>query len=206
MAGSVGIMGGTFNPVHTGHLIIAEQAREQLGFDEVRFMPAAIPPHKQGEEIASGHDRLKMLQLAITDNPAFTVSDHELTRTGVSYTVETLRQLSQSEPNASWTWIIGGDNLPELPTWHDPAGLFQLAEIAVVPRPGYPIDWESLRSRLPAGSVDQMRDRVVDAPLIDIASRTIRQRVRRGRAIRYLVPRAVEEYIHAHRLYRNLSD
>jgi len=200
----LGILGGTFNPIHVGHLIIAEAAREHYGLSKVLFIPSSHPPHKEGQELIDAAHRYQLVSLAVADNPLFEVSDIEMQREGRSYSVETLKALRKGERGPTdYFFIIGSDSVPELKTWKNIEELVKLCTLVVVPRPG----WEIQRMAgqelgLPAWIQEELLRHVVSGPLIAIGSTEIRDRIRRGRSIKYLVPRPVEDYIIAHRLYR----
>lgn len=199
--GSVGIMGGRFDPIHVGHLAIAEEAREALGLERVLFVPAAVPPHKPA--VASADDRLAMTTLAVEGNPAFAVSRIELDRPGPSYTVDTVEALAAGERAAGrepdLTFILSAETLHELPSWHQPDRLFAVARIAVVPREGYAApDRAWIAARFP-GREDRVD--VLSGPRLDVSSTAIRDRVAAGRSLRYLVPPGVARYIADHHLY-----
>ncbi len=195
----LGIYGGTFDPIHIGHLIIAAQIQASLNLDRIVFVPAGVPPHKDPALITPASDRLAMLRLAIPGNPAFTVDTLELDREGRSFTADTLATFREREPDAERWFIIGGDSLADFHTWRSPDTIVSLARLAVARRPGWDIDIGSANRRVPAttGRID-----VVDTPLIDIASNEIRARVRAGRPVRYLIPDSVRDYIADHGLYR----
>jgi nicotinate-nucleotide adenylyltransferase len=196
----VGIFGGTFDPVHLGHLILAEQCREQGRLDQVWFVPAARPPHKQDMELTPFAQRVEMLQLAIAGQPAFRVEELEKDRPGPSFTAVTLEELHLRHPDHQWFLLLGGDSLRDLPGWYQPERIVVLAELLVMPRPGAVVpDVEQLRTMLGAA----VRVQVVDVPLIGIASTDLRERLRNGRSARYLTPRAVEAYIVDKRLYQS---
>jgi len=202
--GSLGILGGTFDPIHHGHLASAEEAREALGLERVLFVPNATPPFKLDGAAASADDRLAMTRLAIAGNTAFEVSTIELERGGVSYTADTVDALAADERavgrEPDLTLILSAETLRDLPGWHEPRRLLAACRIAVVPREGYPApdpDW--LRTQLPG--VEQ-RVAWLDGPRLEISSTAIRERVAAGRSIRYLVPPDVERYIADHQLYR----
>jgi nicotinate-nucleotide adenylyltransferase len=200
----IGVFGGTFDPVHLGHLILAEQCREQGRLDQVLFVPAARPPHKHENDITPFAQRVEMLSLAVSGQPAFAIDELEKERPGPSYTVETLLQIQRRHPEAALFLMIGADSLRDLPLWHRPADIVALATFLVVARPGTNLTaaWEQLLAKVGL-AVDVPRTlQTVEVPLIDIASRNLRQRVRDGRSIRYLVPRAVEAYIEDKNLYR----
>ncbi|HEY8504000.1 MAG TPA: nicotinate-nucleotide adenylyltransferase [Gemmataceae bacterium] len=199
----IGIFGGTFNPVHIAHLILAEQAREAAGLDEVRFIPAPRPPHKEGEDVTPFERRAEMLRLALAGRSDFVVDEIEKERPGPSYTADTLAELHRRHPGNELFLMIGSDCLPDLPGWHEPLRIIDQAALVIVARPGVPL-WThaQLAAALKLDDPARLRMRVVDWPLIDIASRDLRRRVAEGRSIRYMVPRAVEVYIHEKKLYR----
>lgn len=198
----VGVFGGTFDPVHLGHLILAEQCREQGRLDEVWFIPAARPPHKLNHEITTFAQRVEMLALAIAGNPAFKISEVEKDRPGPSFTVHTLTELKQQYPQVEFFLLVGSDSLRDVPKWYASARIAELTSFLVMPRPGHgQVDIETVRAALPAGT--PMRVEVVDSPLIDIASTDLRHRAAQGRSLRYLVPRAVEMYILERKLYQD---
>lgn len=203
----VGILGGTFDPIHYGHLVIAEQVREALELDRVLFVPAGTPPHKQDEEIAAATDRAAMVELAIAGNPAFTICRIELERDGPSYTVDTVGELVDEAARRGvardFFFILSSEALAGLHAWHEPVRLMSLCRLVVVPRPGAPLpDTAWLESHLPAGAGADRVVRVQTVPLAHSAS-DVRNRAAAGRSIRYLVPPAVEAYIHEQRLYRS---
>jgi nicotinate-nucleotide adenylyltransferase len=198
----VGVLGGTFDPVHVGHLILAEQCREQARLDEVRFIPAARPPHKQQDAVTSFEHRVEMLSLAIAGHAAFRIDTLEKDRSGPSYTADTLQDLHARHSDAELYLILGSDCLPDLVHWHEPARIMQLAAFLLVERRGWPI-WQNdqLCAALALAANTDVRQQIVQMPLIEISSRDVRARVAAARSIRYLVPRAVECYIDQHRLY-----
>jgi nicotinate-nucleotide adenylyltransferase len=199
----VGVFGGTFDPVHQGHLILAEQCREQGRLDEVWFVPAPRPPHKEEQTLTRFDQRVEMLALALAGNPAFRVQDLEKEREGPSYTVLTLADLQRRHPGDELFLLIGSDTLADLPAWREPQRLVRHAGLLVTARPGHPIlSAADLARRLDLPADAPLRLEVVQAPLIDISSRDLRQRAAAGRSLRYLVPRAVECYIHDKGLYR----
>ncbi|MCX7623151.1 MAG: nicotinate-nucleotide adenylyltransferase [Thermomicrobium sp.] len=197
--GRLGIFGGTFDPVHHGHLIVAEVMMEELSLDRVLFLPAGQPPHKLGRPITAAFHRLTMLQLAIQGNPRFGLSFVDVERPGPCYTVESLAILQQEYPGDELVFLMGEDSLRDLPTWREPNRIAEQAVLAVALRPNVEVDLEAVFAHVPAA-----RDRVVlvPVPLIQIAASDIRRRVAEGRTIRYQVPQAVEEYIYHHGLYR----
>jgi nicotinate-nucleotide adenylyltransferase len=202
---SLGILGGTFDPIHYGHLLAAEWVSEAFGLDELVFIPAARPPHKDPSGIIDGQHRYRMVQLAIGDNPAFSVSSLELERQGVSYTIDTIRHYLQSDPQLDIRFIMGVDALQLIHTWKDVAQLVGLCKFIVVTRPGYELD----RSDPVFATVpEELWDRVelFSIPQLEISSTEIRRRVAAGQSIRYLLPPAVADYIAKNHLYRNETD
>jgi len=201
---NLGVMGGTFDPVHLGHLAVAEEAREVLDLERILFVPAGLPPHKPAGEVTSIEHRLAMVELAIADNRAFELSRIEVDRPGPSYTVDTLETLAAAGDRV--TVILSAETFAELPTWHEPWRLFEAARVAVAPRWGYPApdpDW--LAATFPG-----REDRVsyLEGPRLGVSSTALRARVAAGRSIRYLVPQPVAAYIAANNLYtarRNAS-
>ena len=181
-----GILGGSFDPIHHGHLILARAALEELGLDRILFIPANRSPHKTDTKPATAHDRLAMVQLAIEGQPGFEASDLELHRPPPSYTVETLRELCARHPDNQFTLLIGADNVARFDTWHKPDEIRRLARLAVLDRAKHdtPHEWPVVRR------------------LVDISSTDIRGRVAAGRSIRYLTPDAVCDYIASEGLYR----
>ena len=197
----LGIYGGTFDPIHFGHLVLAEQCREQCGLDEVWFVPAALPPHKLTNTISSADSRCGMLELAIAGHPAFRVSRIELDRQGPSFTVTTLEHLKAANEARELFLLIGADSLRDLPYWREPARILELATVAAVNRGDRPLP-DTTELRQSVGPIVDERILRVSMPGIDISSTDIRARVREHRSIRYLVPRAVEMYINHHHLYQ----
>jgi nicotinate-nucleotide adenylyltransferase len=202
----IGVFGGTFDPVHLGHLILAEQCREQGRLDQVLFVPSARPPHKRNHAVTPFRQRAEMLQLATAGHPAFRIDELENERPGLSYTVDTLDALKMSHPGADWFLLVGSDTLAELHEWHDPAGIVRRAGLLAAARAGARVmSAEELRASLKLPEGEAVRLEVIVAPLIDIASRDLRRRAAAGRSLRYLVPRAVECYIEEKHLYRGDS-
>jgi len=195
----VGVFGGTFDPVHIGHLVAAEETRVQLSLERVVFVPAGLPPHKLANHISPVAHRLAMVQLAIASNPYFTVSRVDIDRFGPCYTVDTMELLRDEwGPGTELYFIMGSDSLADILTWHKPERLIRLCRLAVVKRPGYDVDIEELDRLLPGIA---SRVRFINSPLIDVASCDIRRRVREGLSIKYQVPEVVEKYIYEHGLY-----
>lgn len=193
-----GLLGGTFDPVHIGHLILAETARDLLALDHVYFVPAADPPHKQGLVTAQVHDRLAMLRLAIDDNPQFSISSVDLDRPGPHYTVDMVQILQRQLAGVELWFLMGLDSLIDLPTWHDPDRLRHLVRLAAATRPGYEVDWTPLEAVMPGLSHEVT---LLPMPGVSIASHNLRQRLQQGRSVRYMVPEAVRQYIRGHELY-----
>ncbi|MBI3538890.1 MAG: nicotinate-nucleotide adenylyltransferase [Candidatus Eisenbacteria bacterium] len=186
----VGLFGGTFDPPHIGHLILAECARDRLGLDEVRFIPVGEPPHKRRRDVTRAADRVAMTRLAVRGVPGFTVSTLETRRRGPSYTVETLRRIAVERPHARLYLLIGADSLDDLARWRDPAEILRRATVVVARRPG---------------AAGRRRDRRIvrlDSPEIAVSSSLVRARVRAGRSVRWMVPEAVRAYIARRGLYR----
>ena len=206
-ASGIGIMGGTFDPIHIGHLAIAEAAREALGLERIVFLPAGVPPHKPASVVASADDRLAMVGLAIAGNPAFEVSRIDVDRAGPSYTADSVALLAAAERaeghEPDLVLIMSAETFAELPGWHEPERLLDRARVAVVPRDGHPVPDPSWIAGHFPGRADRIA--VLDGPRLGVSSTAIRDRVSAGRSIRYLVPEAVERYIADHGLYRSPS-
>jgi nicotinate-nucleotide adenylyltransferase len=199
----VGIFGGTFDPVHLGHLILAEQAREQAGLDAVWFIPAPRPPHKDEAGLTRFEQRVEMLELALAGNPAFRVDELEKERTGPSYTVDTLAELHRRYPDDEFFLLVGSDTIRDLKDWYQPRRVLELAGLVVMARPGHVIPKDAeLRTRVELPEAVPLRLVVAESPQIDISSRDLRRRAAAGRSIRYFLPRAVEIYILDKHLYR----
>lgn len=195
----IGILGGTFDPIHYGHLIIAEAALDQLRLDRIEFLPANDPPHKPGESVSPVSHRAAMVRTAIRSIDYFSLNCLEMQRIGPSYTVDTLELLVGTRPDDTFWFIIGGDSLRDLPTWRSPDRILELASLAVVDRPGAAYDLDELECRLPG-----IRQCVapVEAPLIDLSATELRRRVGLGGSIRFQTPDTVISYIREHALYR----
>lgn len=200
-AARIALFGGTFDPIHLGHLIAAEEAYQQLGVDTVIFVPTGQPWLKQERAITPAHHRLAMLQLATARYAEFEVSDLEVRRPGPTYTVDTLEEVHRLwGPELHCFFILGWDALRDLPRWKEPHRLLQLCTLAVLPRPDGAPAWTELEAALPGLS---QRVHHLSMPMVGISSSDIRRRVAEGRSIRFLVPEAVEGYIREHRLYRS---
>ena len=199
----LGLFGGSFDPVHHGHLLLAECCREQCRLDAVWFLPAAVPPHKQNRELTPAVERIEMLELAIAGNPAFSVCRYETDRGGVHYTVDTLAHFCEEYPSRELFLLLGADMLLDLPHWRDAARVCELAMPVVVHRSGCgPVDFECLRGIASPERIELMRRHQVEMPEIGTSSTELHQRISLGQSIRYRVPRAVEMYIETHGLYR----
>lgn len=196
----IGIMGGTFDPIHMGHLITAEMVRAEAELDEVLFIPSARPPHKDGTRAASIADRFAMTACAIQDNPNFSLSDMELRREGPSYTVDTIAALHDQFDGAALFFITGADAMNDLYRWHEPHRLLRSCQFIVATRQGTPLDETLLAEQFTAE--ERRHIHIIPTPHLEISSTMIRARVRAGKSIRHLVPRAVEEYIVGRGLYR----
>ena len=203
----VGILGGTFDPPHLGHLLIAETARVALDLERVMFLPAGEPWLKSGQRITPAHHRLKMVQLAVADNPGFCVSDCEIRRTGATYTVDTLRELRRNIPaDTELYFIVGSDVLDQFHRWKEPDAILELCRLAVIERPGGPEDGiAALRERfsdaLDAGAVVS-----VAGPRVDFSASELRRVLAAGQSTRYQIPDGVAEYIAGHELYLESSE
>ena len=195
----IGLLGGTFDPPHWGHLWLAELARVQLSLDKVLFLPVGEPVHKIDQQITAVPHRLQMVFLAIQNNPNFVLDTTDCDRSGPHTTVTLLPLLPQAYPDANFWLIIGGDSLRDLPTWSQPEQLIAMCRLAVLPRPGAEIDWESLETAVPGSktAVD-----VLSGPTLSISATAIRNWVRQGHEPNYLLPTAVSDYIQQYRLYR----
>jgi nicotinate-nucleotide adenylyltransferase len=206
VAGTVGVFGGTFDPIHYAHLAVAEEAAEALGLERVLFVPAGRPPHKPDQVITPAAHRLAMVELAIAGNDRFAVDRLELDRDGPSYTVDTLEALGGSRSTVErrpdeLILILSADAFLGLGSWHDPRRIFELARVAVAPREGYP----SAEATFMAERFPDLAHRVVflDGPRMRLSASELRSRAAAGRTLRYLVPDAVAAYIDDHDLYRN---
>lgn len=204
MASGIALFGGTFDPIHHGHLIVARAVLEQLGYERLVLIPSPNPPHKVGRELSDASHRLEMARIAVEGEPRFEVSDCEIRRAGLSYTILTVEAFRQSiGADGPLAWIIGGDSLPELYSWYRISELVDACRIVTAVRPGYEVpDLNPLRRTLSYEQIERLRGDILPTPSIDISSTAIRRRVREGRSIRYLVPDAVRAYIEQHGLYK----
>lgn len=196
----VGILGGTFNPPHVGHLVMAQEAHAQLGLDRVVLMPVHTPPHKELQHDPGPAVRAELCRLAVAGDGRLAVSTREIDRPGPSYTVQTLRAIAAEHPEDTLVFIVGGDMAQSLPTWREPEELLRLATLAVAEREG--VRREDIRARLRPLDPHGERVRFFDMPRLDLSSSDVRRRVAAGRPVRYLVPEAVAEYVDTHGLYR----
>lgn len=199
-------MGGTFDPIHVGHLAVAEEARDALGLERILFVVAGTPPHKAAGAVSPAEDRLAMVELAIAGNPTFEPSRLEIDRPGPSYSADTVVELDRLERAAGrapdLTVIMSAETFHDLPTWHEPETLLDLARVAVVPREGYPAPEPGWLARQLPGGQEETRVDFLEGPRLGLSSTALRDRVATGRSIRYLVPDSVAGYIADHALYR----
>ena len=197
---TIGIFGGTFDPPHLGHLILAAEARAQLGLERLLWVLTPDPPHKQDQSIAQLQHRLEMVKLAIANDPQFEISSVEMTRPGPHYALDTVHILAEQNPEVNLAYLMGGDSLNDLPHWHRPADFVSACHlIGVMRRPGDTVELATLEKSLPGL---RSKVRFVEAPLLNIAAREIRKRIAEGRPFRYFLPERVFEYINEHGLYR----
>jgi nicotinate-nucleotide adenylyltransferase len=195
----VGVLGGTFDPIHIGHLILAEEARDQLKLDRVYFVPAGNPPHKQGRRLAPVAERVQMTELAVAGNDAFRVSRVDADRAGPHYTIDMVQIIQgQLPPGCELFFLMGFDSLTELPTWHEPARLIAACHLVALTRHDIDVDWAKLEAALPG---IRQRVTILDMPELEIASHQLQERIRAGRSIRYLVPEPVRQYITREGIY-----
>jgi nicotinate-nucleotide adenylyltransferase len=196
---TIGIFGGTFDPPHLGHLILAAEARAQLGLERLLWVLTPDPPHKQDQSIAPLQHRLEMVKLAIANDPQFEISSVEMTRPGPHYALDTVHILAEQNPEVNLAYLMGGDSLNDLPHWHRPADFVSACHlIGVMRRPGDTVELAALEKSLPGL---RSKVRFVEAPLLNIAAREIRKRIAEGRPFRYFLPERVYEYIDEHGLY-----
>ena len=198
----VGVLGGTFDPIHIGHLTLAEAVRCKLKLDRVLFVVAGNPYLKKDRKITDAHHRVEMVRSAVEGNPHFELSTVEVERGGPSYSVETVAELKEKHyKNDDIYFILGWDNLLELPRWRDPARLISLCYLAAVPRVGYPMpDLKAMEKKIPGIA---SKTTILDSPLINISATVVRERLSRGLSLKSLIPDAVIDYIKNNNLYRN---
>ncbi len=203
MALRIGLYGGSFDPIHHGHLIVARAVAEQLELDRVIFLPSARPPHKDGDNLAPTAHRAALVKLAIAGEPRFEFSDYDLTRGGPSYTIDTVQHFRKVlGDQVVLHWIIGTDSLAELTTWHRIDALIEACRVVTAARGGVEsVEWDALASALSEKQVADLKAGVLETPVIDISATDIRARIGTGRSIRFLVPGAVRAYIEEHALY-----
>jgi nicotinate-nucleotide adenylyltransferase len=191
----VGIFGGTFDPIHNGHLQVAEDVRKSLKMEKILFVPSYLPPHKMGKKVTEAKLRFEMVSLALEEHPHFKISEFEFQKEGISYTVETLNALKKSNPDAELFLIMGVDQLLEMDSWKEPDKIFQMSSVVVIGRPGYRreeienLDWHS-------------KILWVDVTPVEISSSLIRKKVQQGESVQGLVPKQVEELIIEKGLYK----
>ena len=199
----IGVIGGTFDPIHFGHLAAAEEARVKVELEKVVFVVAGLPPHKLDEEVTPVEHRLAMVELGIQSNPCFEISRVDVDRPGPSYTVDTISILQERlGEETELFFVMGLDSLVELPSWHEPERLVRLCRLIGVSRPGFNVDLAQLEAAVPGLS---SRLEIIDMPEVDISSTDLQRRAREGLPIKYQVPEKVERYIQEHRLYRRQS-
>lgn len=202
MMDRIGIFGGSFNPVHVGHLLLAEHARQEADLNSVLFIPACQPPHKRTDRLLPVHHRLQMLKLAIAENPSFEISTLELDREGPSYTLITVRELKAHYPDKKPVLILGSDSILDLPNWWHAKELVQEIELLGMNRPGHTLEnTEHLADRFGKEITRQLRGCIIEAPLIQISATEIRHRIQQNKSVRYMVPEQVRTYIEQHQLY-----
>ena len=202
-----GIFGGTFDPVHLGHLLLAETCLEQCALDEICCVPALIPPHKQQHTLTSASQRVEMLQLAVSGHRQLTVSTLELDRGGVSYTWETLQAIHEAHPDCELCFLMGADSLHDLPHWREPQRICELALPITVRRVGSAeIDFNPLENIAQPHQIAEMRRCQVEMPLIELSRTNLRQRIAAGQSVRFRLPRAVEKYIETQGLYQDSEE
>lgn len=203
--GRIGIMGGTFNPIHYGHLVTGEEALYQFHLDKIIFMPSGMPPHKADREIISTEERYIMTVIATAANPNFSVSRFEVEREGPSYTIETLKAMRAAYPESEMFFITGADAVLELLTWREPEKLFNYGRFIAATRPGFDIRKVQRVGKFrvaKSGSGEEAEIYVMEIPALSVSSTEIRQRIREGKPVRYLIPDGVLEYIIQRELYR----
>lgn len=199
----VGLYGGSFDPIHVGHLIVARSVAEAIDLSKVIFLPSANPPHKCAEELLDASHRAEMVRRAIEGESLFSLSDHDLDQSGPSYTIDTVTHFASSlGADTALHWIIGADSLAELASWYRVADLVDACRIVTASRPGWEApDLRGLRSQLSEVQIERLQQGIVNTPWIDISATDIRKRIRAGRSIRHLVPDTVLSYIESNKLY-----
>ena len=204
MGTRIGIFGGSFDPIHNGHLLLAELCRESMELDHVRFLIANLSPLKTGSAPAKNKDRTEMIQLAIGGNPKFRIDTREMDRGGISYTIDSVRSIAAESPGSELFLLMGADTLADISKWRDPLELFRLVTPIVISRGGFgEPNWDALKPYVDSIRLNEIIEAKVTAPQIEISSYDLRDRVRRGKSIRYQIPPAVELFIREHQLYCN---
>jgi nicotinate-nucleotide adenylyltransferase len=200
----LGVFGGSFDPVHLGHLLLAELCCESLRLDTVKFVVANVSPLKTGLQLASNRDRIEMLKLAIGGNPRFELDTREIDRGGVSYTIDTIRSIAVEAPGADLYFLMGADVLADLDRWREPREIFRLATPCVIARGGLgEPDWQRLAAYVDPSRLGDIKRSKVIVPQLEISSSEIKSRIRSGRSIRYQTPESVENYIRDQNLYQD---
>ncbi len=200
----IGIFGGSFDPIHNGHLLLAELCRESMELEHVRFLIANLSPLKTGNSPAKNQDRTEMVQLAIGGNPKFRIDTREMDRGGISYTIDSVRSIAAESPGSELFLLMGADTLADISKWRDPLELFRLVTPIVISRGGVgEPNWDALKPYVDSIRLNEIIKAKVTAPQIEISSYDLRDRVRRGKSIRYQTPPAVEMFIREHQLYCN---
>jgi len=207
MGKKVALYGGSFDPIHHGHLIVARAVAEKLGIDRVILLPASGPPHKPAAAMAPARDRAYMVRAAIDGEPLFELRDYDLSRRGPNFTIDTVAHFRKElGDEIELYWIIGADSLAELPSWHKVENLVDACHIITARRPSADtMDWERLRLALGEDRVEKLRGGLVASPAIEISSSDVRNRLRLGRSVRYMVPDAVHKFIKDHNLYKSVA-
>ena len=198
----IGIFGGSFDPIHLGHLILAEQCREQANLEQVWFIPSSLGPHKTDGAQSTDRQRTEMIELALAGHEAFVLSKIEIERGGVSYTVDTLSEIQESQPNDELFLLMGDDSLENFDSWREPKTICELATPLIVNRPGSgQVELSVLKKYVDHDRYERFEAELIRSPAIQISSSEIRQRVAVGKSIRYLTPRAVEKYIEMNKVF-----
>ena len=195
------LYGGSFDPIHNGHIHIAREVYDKLEVDKVIFLPAGIPPHKRDKEMTPPMQRLEMVKLALEFEPVFDVSDYEVTLDGPSFTVHTLRFFRSQFTGCQLFWLIGGDSFSQLAKWYKPEQIIDICTVVTVKRPGYELDTEPLKAKLSGEQIDKLLSHVIDIPLTDESSTEVRKRVAAGKSVDDMVPKSVAEYVKKNKLY-----
>lgn len=206
MGKRLGIFGGSFDPIHNGHLLLAELCCESLGLDQVRFLIANVSPFKTDTKPASTKDRTEMVKLAIGGNPKFAIDTREIDRGGVSYTIDSVRSIAKENPESSLFFLMGADAIVDIAKWREPAELFRLVTPAVISRGGVgEPQWDLLQPYVEPSRLKEIEKAKVAAPQVEISSFDVRTRVMQGKSIRYQVPRSVEMFIQEQQLYLGVA-